>query len=308
VRVTLGLRRRAALLVVAPVLAGVALIAAGCSASSSDTASADSAGESTGDSLKIADSARVPQADNALSDPGGGSAPEVQQRAVISTGRVQLSSDDVAATRDRVDAVLDREHGRVSDEDTTTDEGGTVTRAHLVLRVPSDRFDPAMTSLADLATLRSSSRQAEDVTTQVIDVDARIAAQRAGVHRLRQLVSRTANLPALLAVERELTARQGQLESLQQQRAYLADQTSLATITVDIARHTTTSPATRSTGGFVGGLQHGWHALVTVVVGALVGVGAALPFALAGTLVGVPIWLVVRRLRRVQEPEAPAET
>jgi hypothetical protein len=25
-------------------------------------------------------------------------------------------------------------------------------------------------------------------------------------------------------------------------------------------------------------------------------------------LVGVPIWLVVRRVRRVQEPEAPAET
>jgi hypothetical protein len=44
------------------------------------------------------------------------------------------------------------------------------------------------------------------------------------------------------------------------------------------------------------------------VVGALVGLGTALPFALAGVIVGVPIWLLVRRFRRVREPEAPAET
>jgi hypothetical protein len=268
-----------------------------------------SAGENLGNTgrAQSADSAAAPET-HALADTGGNAAPEVQQRAVISTGRIELTSSDVAASRDRVDTVLAREHGRIADENTTTDQGGTVTRAHLALRVPSDRFDPTMTSLAGLATLRSSSRQAEDVTTRVIDVDARIAAQRAGVRRLRQLVSRTANLPALLAVERELTGRQGQLESLMQQRAYLADQTSLATITVDISRHSTPSPATRSTGGFVGGLRHGWHALVTVVVGALVGLGTALPFALAGAIVGVPIWLLVRRFRRVREPEAPAET
>jgi hypothetical protein len=307
----MGLGRRGALLVVAPALAVVALTAAGCSPpSTSASATEDSAGHSGArdmGSVKALDSARAPQA-NTLADTGGNAAPEVQQRAVISTGRVELTSGDVAATRDRVDSVLAREHGRIADEDTTTEQGGPVSHAHLVLRVPSDRFDPAMTSLAGLATLRSSSRQAQDVTTQVIDVDARIAAQRAGVRRLRQLVSRTANLPALLAVERELTARQGQLESLQQQRAYLSDRTSLATITVDITRQTTPSPATRSTGGFVGGLRHGWDALVTVVVGALVGLGAVLPFALAGAIVGVPIWLLLRRFRRVREPEAPAET
>ncbi len=105
--------------------------------------------------------------------------------------------------------LLARQHGRIADENTNTDERGTVTSAHLVLRVPSDRFDRTMTELAGVATLRSSTRKGEDVTTQVIDTEARIKAQQAGVRRLRDLVSRAANLPALLAVERELTARQG---------------------------------------------------------------------------------------------------
>jgi hypothetical protein len=286
------------------VLAAVALTAVACSSPGSASPSADAAAQHEAGATGNLPAERAAPAD-AHGDSGSPAGRDVQQRAVISTGEVELSSDDVATTRDRVDAVLTRAHGRVADENTLTDDRGTVTSTHLVLRVPSAAFDPTMTSLAGLATLQSSSRKAQDVTTEVIDVNARIAAQRAGVRRLRALVSRAADLPALLAVERELTARQGELESLAQQRAYLADRTSLATITVDITRHTTPSPAKRSTGGFVGGLQHGWHALVIVVVGALVGLGAMLPFAVVVALLGVPIWLVVRRVRRPRESEAP---
>jgi hypothetical protein len=285
-------------------LAAFAVTVTACGSSSSGN---DAAGSADVGGAQAAD---MPERESPSSFEGSGAPAkqEVQQRAVISTGHIELTGDDVAAARDRVDAVLAREQGRIADENTETDERGNVTSAHLVLRVPSADFDDTMSALAGVATLRSSTRKAEDVTTQVIDTDARIAAQRAGVQRLRHLVSRAANLPALLAVERELTARQGELESLLQQRAYLADRTSLATITIDITRHVAPSPAKRSTGGFIGGLDHGWHALVAVVVGLLVALGTVLPFAVAVALVGVPVWLVVRRSRRPREPEAPAET
>ena len=235
-------------------------------------------------------------------------ADDVQQRAVISTGNIVLTSNDVGATRTRLDAVLARDDGRVADENTTTDDHGTVTRAHLVVRVPSDRFDAAMTSLSGIASLRSSSRKAEDVTTQVIDLHARIAAERAGVRRLRHLVSHTADLRALLDVEHALTDRQGQLESLRQQQAYLADRTSLATITVDVTRRTTPTPVVHAAGGFTGGLGHGWDALVAVVTAALLALGAVLPFAVAGAVLGLPTWLLVRRMRRTREVRTPAES
>jgi hypothetical protein len=301
--------RRSALVLATPVVAAL-LATTGCSPSSSQSANGSSAAENAAPA-RGADSARTPlaAADSELQSQGKGGT-QVQQRAVISTGRIDLASTDVARARTRVDAVVGKVGGRLADEDTTTDDSGTVTRTRLVVRVPSNRFGRAMTRLAGVATLRSSSRTTEDVTTRVIDVNARIAAQRAGVRRLRHLVSGTANLPALLAVERELSAREGQLESLLQQRAYLADRTSLATISLDITLRATPAPkpSTRSAGGFVGGLHHGWHALVAVVVALLVAVGAVLPFALAGLLVGIPVWLVVRRARRTRQPEAPAES
>jgi Domain of unknown function (DUF4349) len=271
---------------------------AAASAGSLDTGNrvnSGNTGSAASDSLPVA----------AASRPGGA---DVQQRAVISTGQIALSSPDVAATRTRLDSVLARDGGRVADENTVTDDHGTVTRAHLVVRVPSDRFDDAMTSLSGVASLRSSSRKAEDVTTQVIDLHARILAERAGVRRLRRLVSHTADLRALLDVERALTERQGELESLRQQRVYLADQTSLATITVDVTRRTTRTPVVHAAGGFTGGLGHGWDALVALITAALLALGALLPFAVAGAVVGLPVWWVVRRLRRTRQVRTPAES
>jgi len=228
--------------------------------------------------------------------------------AVISTGHITLTSSDVVTARERLDAVLARLRGHVGDENTQTDDHGTVTRSHLVVRVPGARFDDAMTRLSAIASLRSASRKAQDVTTQVIDLRARIAAERSGVKRLRRLVGHTADLRALLDVERALTQRQGELESLQQERAYLHDRTSEATITVDIARRTTPTPVAHAAGGFTGGLHHGWDALVALVTALLLAFGTALPFVVAVALLGFPAGLVVRRVRRPRRLRAPAES
>ncbi len=300
--------RRGSTLLVAPILA--ACVLSGCSGGSQGSASNDEAGGST-DSAQLGDTGNAADARGAA--PVAAAADhvtKVQQRAVISTGHLELVSADLVATRTRLDAVLGDEGGHVADEDTSTDKGGVVTRSHLVVRVPSSRFDDAMTSLAGTASLRSSSRKAEDVTTEVIDLGARIAAERSGVRRLRHLVSTTADLRALLDVERALTARQGELESLQQQQTYLTDRTSLATITVDVTRRTAAAPppAKAATGGFVGGLRHGWHAFVAVVTGLLLALGAVLPFALAALVLGLPAWLVIRRSRRWRTRRAAVES
>jgi uncharacterized protein DUF4349 len=315
-RPTLRAAARRRLVIVAP-LAIVGLLAAGCGSGGSAAGSA--AGGTADRAAPQADSGapvRGPAADAAAlgntGNTGNAQSPQadrVQRRAVISTGSIDLTSSDVAQARARVDVVVTRVGGQVADENTLTDQHGAVTSTRLVVRVPSRRFDAAMRDLAGVAQLRSSSRKAEDVTTQVIDVRSRIAAQRAGVHRLRQLVAQTGDLRALLAVERALTERQGELRSLRQQRAYLADQTSKATISVSITRRVAPpSPPAKAAGGFVGGLRHGWHALVTTTTGVLLAVGVMRPFAVLAALVGLPVWLVLRRARRARVPRAPVES
>ena len=150
----------------------------------------------------------------------------------------------------------------------------------------------------------------EDVTTQVVDTAVRIRVQRESIARIEELLARAGSIRDVVSVERELTDREARLNSLLRQQAYLADQSSLSTITVHLQRHPEDggpAPVEEDEDGFVAGLTAGWDALSTVAVGAATATGAVLPFAAVGLVLGVPLWLVTRRRRTgapVQEPVA----
>ncbi len=228
------------------------------------------------------------------------------QQALIKTGAVSLSSDDVAKARYDVQVLVDEHNGQIADDNTETDRSGTQLRSRMVLRVPVDDFDEVMEALARIATLRSTSTSSEDVTTQLIDVEARIKVQQASVERVRQLLARAGSIRDIMAIESELANRQAQLDSLLQQQAYLKDQTSMSTIKVSIER--TPDPKKvdddkDDDSGFLAGLAAGWDGLLTTIVAVATVVGIVLPFAAVVLLLGGPVWVLVRRLRRT--PPAP---
>ena len=229
--------------------------------------------------------------------------PEVGRRAVISSGTVSLRTDDVAAARFEVQKLVDELRGEITDEE--TDAGEEVRRSRLVVRVPADAFDEAVRAFEEVGELESSTRSSEDVTTQVIDVEARIRAQEQSLERVEVLFSRATSIRDVVAIEAQLTRRQAALDSLKQQQAYLADQTSLATITVHLERTRTVSKPDDDRAGFLPGLADGWHALGAVGTAVATVTGAVLPFAVLVALLGTPAWLVLRRRpRRGTRPAA----
>ena len=222
------------------------------------------------------------------------------QQALIKTGAVSLRSADVGKTRYDVQVLVDEQGGQVADDKTETDKSGEPLRARMVLRVPVDSFEDVMNALGSMETLASTSTSSEDVTTQLIDVEARIKAQQASVERVRQLLAQAQSIRDIMAIESELAQRQAELDSLAQQQAYLKDQTSMATVKVNIERQPDPKApiAEDDDSGFLAGLAAGWDGLKTTVVAVATVVGALLPFAVVVLLVGVPVWLLVRRMRR----------
>lgn len=239
---------------------------------------------------------------------GSSSETGAQQPAIISTGTVSLRADDVGDARFEVQKVVDRAGGQVTDSDTRTDDDGSVRDARLVVRVPATEFTETMDALEKVADLEASSTASEDVTTQVVDTAVRIRVQRESIARIETLLERAGSIRDVVAVERELTDREARLNSLLRQQAYLADQTSMSTITVHLQRHPEDGgPAPEEDeDGFLAGLAAGWDALSTVAVGAATATGVVLPFAAVGLLLGVPVWLVARR-RRSAPLDLPAE-
>ena len=156
----------------------------------------------------------------------------LQTRTVISTGTVTLQSKDVEQARFDVQKVIAAHRGEISDEQTGTDDEGRINRSQLVIRVPSQFFDEVMTDLGEVADLRSAKRTSVDVTTEVIDIGVRVRAQEQSLQRIELLLARAQSLRDIISIESELSRRQAELDSLKAKQAYLADQTSLSTITV----------------------------------------------------------------------------
>ncbi len=171
---------------------------------------------------------------------------------------------------------------------------------HAVFKVPPQRFSSVMDALSSIGKVTSSQTSTEDVTGQVVDLDARLAAARTGAQRLRELLAQSGNVPDLLQVEQALTQRESEVESLDAQLAALRSQVDLATITLDLSP-TPAAVAARPSDdipGFLAGLRTGVAAFVNTALVAATAFGFALPFLVVIALLGIPALKVARRRRR----------
>jgi hypothetical protein len=295
---------------IAAALAVPLLLVAGCSSGSSGRSSSDSSSKSDASGARqLAEAASGSAAAPKAADAAQAEAPPaVEEAAIISTGSVSLAAADVAQARVAVEHVADTYGGQVTDQETTTADDKRMGFARLVLRVPSRSFDEAMGDVERVADLVDSKTTSTDVSTQVIDVDERVKAARASIDRITTLLSRAEKIGDIMSIESQLSRREADLNSLLQQQAHLADQTSLSTISVSIDRPAAapTKRAGSDASGFRAGLDAGWDALRGFATGVATVAGAVLPWAPVALLVGVPVWLVVRR-RRPAPPAAASE-
>ena len=212
-----------------------------------------------------------------------------------------LKSDDVTKARFDAQKVADQFGGEITDEQSDTDKDGELATVRLVVRVPSADFTKALSAFEEVGELAYSRSSSEDVTTQVIDVEVRISAQRRSIARIETLLDRARNLNDIVLIEGELTRRQAELDSLEQQSAFLEDQTSLSTITVNLERTEEKVDEKKDDSGFLAGLASGWDGLTSLTVGLATVVGVLLPFALVLLVLGLAGLPVARRLRPLRK-------
>jgi hypothetical protein len=301
----------------AGVLAAITMTAvvAACSADdgTADASGGSSAGTSDSRELGAADAEAPADAgsDAASSDSGTASGASsrtpAMERKLISSGTVSLQSGSVAEARREVQRVVDAQGGDITEESTESDERGATSYVRLVVRVDSAKFSATMEALEGVATLRQSSRGSEDVSTQVIDTGVRVRAQEASLKRVERLLAEARTLKDIIWIESQLTTRQAELDSLKSQATWLDDQTSQATITVDISRAAgkADEPEDDEPAGFLAGLRGGMKALGASFATLATIAGALLPFAVVLGVLGLPVWLLVRRRRTVTQPAAP---
>ncbi|WP_410606038.1 DUF4349 domain-containing protein [Amycolatopsis sp. lyj-90] len=282
--------------------AGIVLALAGCSAT-------DSGGESAAMPMSADGKQAVPnQGAPSQEGPGGtGKAganktpapagqPGITDRKLVRTASLELTTPNVADLISQVRVITQGAAGYTGQESTQE------KRATINVVVPSERLDGVLDQLGKLGKQVRREVTATDVTEQLVDVDSRLATQKASVERIRALLAKATSVSEITSVESELTSREAELESLQKRRESLAGSVAMSTISVQIKAETVAA-AEESRGGFFGGLTDGWDAFLTFGGGLLTVIGAMAPFLL---VFGIPAAALVWWLRKRRRPAAPA--
>jgi chromosome segregation ATPase len=171
----------------------------------------------------------------------------------------------------------------------------------VVLRVPAAKLDEAMRELKALGTVERAETTIEDVTTQRVDLDARIKALQTSVDRLLAIMRDAKDPDALIKAEDALSERQAELDSLRAQREALGDRIDYSTVDVTFVADTVGGPAPEAYQGFLGQIERGWDALVSVVGNLVLLFGLLLPW-LGVLAVAGGIGYGVIRLVRARRP------
>ena len=277
--------------------AGLALT--GCSAGAD---SSDGGGSALSD-----DKAAQSQAEGAAGTEAGTggkqatTAPQPAVNHIIRTATLTVQVKNVPKALAAARTSTETAGGFVGKESTSRDEEGR-EQTEVVLRIPVEKYDEVLADLEGAGKLLERTANAQDVTDQVVDVESRIATQRASVARIRELMDKATRLSDVVTLEGELSTRQADLESLLARQASLKDRTSLATITLSLSESPVAKAEKDDDPGVVDALAGGWDAFVTMLRWVVVAVAAVLPF-LAGIALIVLVWL---RLIRPRLPRRPA--
>jgi len=217
---------------------------------------------------------------------------------VVKTGSVQLEvrRQAVGPTMRQLSSLAAGLGGYVAD--TKSSEGGEDPIGSVTLRVPVGTFEQLLAQVRGLGTVRSSTTHGQDVTAQYSDIQARLTALTATRDQLLTILHKASAIGDVLAVQDRINEVQTQIDQLQGQQKLLDDQTSMASLSVDVAP----KGITQSTPAKPSGIAKAWddarHGFTSGVEGILGASGTALVVLLvlaALAALGRFAWIAARR-------------
>jgi len=203
---------------------------------------------------------------------------------IIRNGDVSIQVDSVEVAIERVRQLAASLDGHIGNVSVNTGER-QVRSAALEMKVPSAKFDDAMSGMAPLGKVERSTATAEDVGEEFVDISARVAnAKRLEARLVTLLATRTGKLEDVLAVERELARVREEIERYEGRIRFLATRVATSTIVANVhekAPLVASQPGTNVLGHAFANM---WRNFVRFIAAGIESLGVFIPLALIAWL------------------------
>ncbi|MDE6977069.1 MAG: DUF4349 domain-containing protein [Lachnospiraceae bacterium] len=228
---------RSRLFTVAGVAASV-LLAAGCGGSSGGMMmeeAKDAAAYVTNDVYMQETAAQTMEAEAGSGGESGSATPRVQESSRKLIRNVSLNVE-TETFDDLMKAVTEKTEsfgGYVEESSTYNGSyyyGGGTRNASLVLRIPSEKLDEFLGTVAQISNVVSRDENVTDVTLQYVDMKSHKDALLVEQKRLLELLEKAESVEDIIAIESRLSDVRYQIESMESQLRTLDNQVSYSTV------------------------------------------------------------------------------
>jgi hypothetical protein len=263
------------------------------------------------------------QAEKSADSFNAGSAvpPAQQDRLVIQNADLAIVVKDTKAKMDQMSQLAKNMGGFVVSANlyqTTAPNGTQVPEGSIVIRVPADRLEEALTLIkADAVDVQNETRTGQDVTQEYVDLKSRLKNLEAAEAQLTKIMEEAKKTEDVLNVFNQLVYYREQIELVKGQMQYYEQSATYSAISARLIAEETIKPL--QVGGWKpqGVVRDAVQSLINfmqdfvnfVIWSVLYYLPVLLVIAL---IIGLPIWLayiiiraIARRSKKNKAPPAP---
>jgi len=171
---------------------------------------------------------------------------QTQERLVIENADLAIVVKDPKARMAEINALANEFGGYVVSSNlyqSFTSFGKEVPEATIVVRVPAERLDEALTRIKEnIVDIDYENRSGQDVTNIYVDLQAQLKAKQAAETKLLEIMEQATRAEDVLAIYLQVQQVQTQIEQLKGQIQYYEESAAMSSISVRLIAEEGTQP------------------------------------------------------------------
>ena len=233
-----------------------------------------------------------------------GTARTADSAKIIYTADLSIETKDYDQSLQQLNETLDDADGYMESSSEYTDSTDNTRTLSLTLRVPEEAYRAFLGAAENvLGSVIRKSESADDVTTQYMDIEARLDSLTAQRSRLQELQSGADNLSDLLQIESSLSDVQYQIESYQSQLDWYAQQVDYCTVNITLDEVEILTTGTSFAARLADAAKNGWSNFTAGAQAVVVFLMGAWPAIVIGAACGVVFYQVRHPRKKRPNPK-----
>ena len=233
-----------------------------------------------------------------------GTARTADSAKIIYTADLSIETKDYDQSLQQLNETLDDADGYMESSSEYTDSTDNTRTLSLTLRVPEEAYSAFLGAAENvLGSVIRKSESADDVTTQYMDIEARLDSLTAQRTRLQELQASADDLTDLLQIESSLSDVQYQIESYQSQLDWYAQQVDYCTVNITLDEVEILTTGTSFAARLADAAKNGWSNFIAGAQAVVVFLMGAWPAIVIGAACGVVFYQVRHPRKKRPNPK-----